>query len=65
MLLDDSTHDIGSLAQVFRSRTDIDVELAANLVVVDFRRGLNLLDIGHHIETGRLRNALGVERDCL
>ena len=38
---------------------------AANLGVIHLRRRVELLDVGDHIESRRLRNVRAVQRNCL
>ena len=62
---DHCTHHVGRLAKIFCGRADVDIKLAANLVVIDFRGSLDLLDVRYHIQPGRLRCALGMQRNRL
>ncbi len=58
-----SSYEVRRSAQVLARRAGVDVELAANLIMVHFRWRLDALDAGDHIEPGGRSGFFGMQRN--
>ena len=61
--LENPLHVVVGASQVFRSGAHINIELAANLVVVDFGGSQDRFDIRYHPKARWLAYAIGMQRN--
>ncbi len=56
---------VGRGAEILAGWARIDVKLAPDLVVIHLGRRFDAFDVGDHVQSRRLRDAIGVQRNGL